>query len=219
MDKLPKSRNGRIAVGIGGLVVLALVCNMCSSLTGGSKPTPTPVPPTVRPATQTPEVVATKTKRPTPTERPTEEATETTAPPSPTAAPTKPPVPPTAAATALPDKFTQLNPDEDRDCDEFRNQAEAQAYWNVYRTAERQNPGRLDGNGNGVVCEDTDRSSSQRSIQVPVQPPAPSRPCDTSLTCDDFGSWQEMFDWWNACGRPDKYDRNGDGDPCEGLHG
>ena len=30
-------------------------------------------------------------------------------------------------------------------------------------------------------------------------------------------SWQEMADWWQACGRPDKYDRNGDGVPCESL--
>lgn len=117
--------------------------------------------------------------------------------------------------TAVPDKFILLDPGQDRDCDEFASQAEAQEYWDYHRDDRWPNPGRLDGNGNGVVCEAGGGDSPAPAETT--APPAAVRPCDLSLNCGDFGSWSEMFAWWEACGRPEQYDRNGDGVPCEGL--
>lgn len=174
----------------------------------------TDVPPTGASNTATP----TRTPNPTSTTAPKQLRTAT---PRATTAPTdtpEPTLPPTTAAPAIPD----LNPDEDRDCNEFVNREEAQAYWEHHRNQDRPNPGRLDGNSNGIVCEDPDRSAPAAAPVVapapqPLMQAQPSRPCDTGLKCTDFSSKAEMLAWWNACGRPSKYDRNGDGDPCESL--
>ncbi len=213
-----------LAIGCGGLLFM---CGGCFYLL----PTPDPEPSQPRGFMSTTE--ATEAEPPTakPTDEPIEaatarpEATETKAPteaptetPEPTAAPTstpEPTLPPPTATPAIPD----LNPDQDRDCNEFANREQAQAYWEHYRNPGRPNPGRLDGNSNGIVCEDPDRSAREVAPAPQPQPAAaqPSRPCDTSLKCTDFGSKAEMLAWWNACGRPSKYDKNGDGDPCESL--
>lgn len=184
---------------------------------GGIQPLVSTVAPTDEPDEPPIEEPATPTPRPSPTERPT--ATDlpaaTEAPPTATAPPTI--VPPTAVPTpAFP---YDPPPEEDRNCADFAGTGtDPQAWWNARRSDSWPNPGGLDGDGDGSVCEQGEGGIPA----APPPPPAPaadqpSRPCDTSLTCDDFGSWSEMNAWWNACGRPEQYDRNGDGVPCEGL--
>lgn len=127
-------------------------------------------PPTAEPAvapTGEPTEAATATPVATETDAPTET-------PEPTAAPTstpEPTLPPPTATPAIPD----LNPDQDRDCNEFSTREQAQAYWEHHRNPGRPNPGRLDGNNNGIVCEDPDRSA--REVAPPPPPPAQSSGC------------------------------------------
>ena len=171
------SRNQKIGA---GLVALLLSCGICSRLGGGNKPATTDKP-TEAAATEVPvKVAATATDEPvttateaatatdvaTATEEPTEEPTAEPA----TAAPVQP--------TAQP-AYMSLDPGQDRDCDEFPSQAAAQSYWESYRTAERPNPGRLDGNGNSKVCEDPDRAARQAPAQEQAAPPpaAPASGC------------------------------------------
>ncbi len=177
------SRNQKIGT---GLVALLVSCGLCSRLgSGDDKPAAT-VEPTAAVATDLPvKVAATATDEPkatateaatateeaTATEAPTEEPTAEPA----TAAPAQP--------TALP-AYMSLDPGEDRDCDEFPSQADAQAYWQAYRTADRPNPGRLDGNGNSKVCEDPDRAARQAPAPVEAAPP----PAAPASGCVNFNS-------------------------------
>lgn len=149
-------------------------------------------------ATATEEVIATEVPADEPTAEPA------------TAAPVQP--------TTLP-SYMSLDPLEDRDCDEFPSQAAAQSYWEYHRSAERPNPGRLDGNGNSVVCEDPDRSARQAPAQEQAAPPpaAQSIACSGSKTCKEFGSQAQAQAYWEACGRPGDMDRNNNGVVCESL--
>lgn len=118
---------------------------------------PTRRPPTTRPTAQ-PTLASTATASPTPF--------PPTVPPTLTSSPTVP------RPTPVPEKFLSLNPDQDRDCDEFDSYAEAQAYWNYHRNPSRPNPGGLDGNGNGVVCEEADRQAPPPPQPLVGQPPS-----------------------------------------------
>lgn len=172
------SRNQKIGT---GLIALLVSCGLCSRLgSGDDKPAgtvePTAAVATDEPvsaaatATDEPEATsteaATATEEATATEVPTDEPTVELA----TAAPVQP--------TAQP-AYMSLDPGQDRDCDEFPSQADAQAYWQAYRTADRPNPGRLDGNGNSKVCEDPDRAARQAPAQEQAAPPpaAPASGC------------------------------------------
>lgn len=156
MDRLPKSRNGRIALGLIVLVLASCVCwNSINTGDKTSEPTSAPQP-LLQEVTAAPRE-NTVVPVPTDTEEPTEVPTEapTAAPPTEAPAPTAVPVLPTAVP-----------------------------------------------------------------VVQPTSPPAPPQPqygCDTEPNCDAFTSWTEMNDWWIACGRPAKYDKNGDGVPCEAL--
>lgn len=113
-DRMPTSRNGRLAVGCGGLLGLCFVAMLCSNLVSGGKPPATQVPTaaaqplmaaTVAQATEEPRPTEAATEEPTvaATDVPTEEPTAVpptiapTQPPAPTAAPQPTAVPPTAA--------------------------------------------------------------------------------------------------------------------------
>lgn len=172
------SRNGKIGVGCGGLIALAVVCNMCSQLLGGgSQPPPTPTPevqPLVAPVDETIEVEATATDEPTDepeptlTEEPTDEPTAVPPTEVPTAAPPTA-IPPTAAPV-----FAYDPPCQDTvNCADFAaSGTDPQAWWNARRSAECPNPGRLDGNSNNMVCED---GEGGRSAAPP--PAAPASGC------------------------------------------
>lgn len=165
-SRMPTSRNGRLAVGCGGLVGLFLICGICNSLASMGKPPVAPTPAAAATATEQP---ATATSRPTATDKPKATATDVVPTEVPaTASPTEPPAP-TAAPTAAPAAYNP-DPDKDHDCDEWAGHGggtAAQAWWNINRTSDRPNPGGLDGNGNGVPCEENDRSA-------PPPPPPPT---------------------------------------------
>lgn len=112
-DRMPASRNGRLAVGCGGLLGLCLVATLCSNLVSGGKPPATQVPTsaaqplmaaTVGQATDVPNPTEIATDEPTvaatevPTEAPTAEppTIAPTHPPAPTAVPQPTAEPPTA---------------------------------------------------------------------------------------------------------------------------
>ena len=158
-----------------GLVALLLSCGLCSRCLPESAKKPTSLDqPTVVAATNEPvETRPASTEKPGATETTiattTDEATATV---EPTTIPTTV-VPPTVAAvqpTALP-AYMSLDPLQDRDCNEFPSQAAAQSYWGYHQTADRPNPGRLDGNGTGFVCEDPDRAARQAPAQEQAAPP------------------------------------------------
>jgi DNA uptake protein ComE-like DNA-binding protein len=172
------SRNQKIGA---GLVALLLSCGICSRLGGGNKPATTDKP-TDAAATEVPvkvEVTATDEPVATATEAATATA-DSTATEEPTAElATATPVQPTAQPA-----YMSLDPGQDRDCDEFPSQAAAQSYWESYRTAERPNPGRLDGNGNSKVCEDPDRAARQAPAQEQAAPP----PAASASGCVNFNT-------------------------------
>lgn len=106
---------------------------------------------TIVEATNTAEVHPTDTAAASP-EPPTEAPAPTT-PPSEEPLPTTPPTeaqPPTEPPPPRPD---YPDPGADRDCKDFTSGAEAQAWWNYWHAQGHPNPGHLDGDGDGHVCE------------------------------------------------------------------
>lgn len=209
---------------IASLFAALLVCSIASC--GGSsddQATATDQPAAVV-ATDVPvEAAATSTEFPAATA--TEAATATieatvTKPPTavpPTTAPTE--VPATAAPqpAALPAGVVDRDPNLAANCGDFPSPAAAQSWWNYYRGQGNNNPGGLDGDGDGDVCEQGNDGPSSGSQPVAPAPAAPSVACSGAKTCNEFGSHAEAQAYWEACGRPDKMDRDGDGVVCESL--
>lgn len=174
------SRFQKIAV---GLVALLLSCGLCSRCLPetAKRPTNMDQATTVAASAEPVETRPASTETPGATETTiatdTEEATATV---EPTTIPTTlvPSTVATVQPTALP-AYMSLDPLQDRDCNEFPSQAAAQSYWGFHQTADRPNPGRLDGNGNGIVCEDPDRNARQAPAQEQAAPPpaAPESGC------------------------------------------
>jgi hypothetical protein len=119
-----------------------------------STPAPTD---TEMPATDT-VVAATATA-----ESPTAEPTSTLVPPTPPPPPTT--VPPTASPPL------DLDPYSDRNYDEFSGYEQMQAWRNYWIGRGISNPGRLDGDGDAVACEE---GEGGRAAAAPPQPPAPA---------------------------------------------
>ncbi|RWZ52225.1 LPXTG cell wall anchor domain-containing protein [Halobacillus fulvus] len=57
--------------------------------------------------------------------------------------------------------FGVVSADEDMDCGDFASEAEAQQYWDDNGYSAENDPERLDGDGDGIPCEDDDGSSSE----------------------------------------------------------
>jgi hypothetical protein len=108
------------------------------------------------PATDIPITETSTTEAPTDMPAPVEPTTEPEQPTElpPPAEPTAEPAPPTEIPAPRPD----LDPMSDINCSDFggtgkmRGQS-AQAWWEYWRTKGIANPGGLDGNNNGEVCE------------------------------------------------------------------
>lgn len=216
-----------------GLMALLLSCGLCSRLgTGGDKPKESPTEAVAEATATTADPTATNEPRPTDTEEAT--ATEAaTATEKPTVAPTAVPVQPTSEPA-----YMSLDPLQDRDCAEFPSQAAAQAYWDRHQSADRPNPGRLDGNGNGRVCEDPDRAARQAPAQEQAAPPpaAPAAGCISFNTAgyddlrrikhvDDkianeilskrpFSGWDDLVDEVNGIGKNNVKDIQAEGLGC-----
>lgn len=154
-----RAKNGAV-----GCVVLLVAVAACFSLFDNDDSEPAPV---VRPAaapiptaevedeaTVELEPEATETDEPTvvPTDEPTE-LPPTAVPP--TLAPTAIPEPtqPPPLPTEPPDPRPDLNAGSDLNCSDFSDGWEAQRYWDYWRARGVNNPGGLDGDGDGDVCE------------------------------------------------------------------
>lgn len=205
-----------------GLIGLVLSCGLCSRL-GSDNPTiktsPTPVVATDLPAATEPV----STEAPEPTLAPEPSATEA-APPTnaptdipPTAPPT--PIPPTAAPqpAGLPAGVEERDPNIDANCADFSSPAAAQTWWAYHRAQGHSNPGGLDGDNDGDVCEQGNDGPSSGAQPDAPPPAAPSIACSGSKKCAEFGSQGEAQAYWEACGRPGDMDRDGDGRICESL--
>ncbi len=229
------SRNGKILT---GLIALLLSCGLCSRLLPEpASKTGSTDEPTVGAATEEPISSPTEETEATST-APATDPVEATATEVPTDEPTTEPATAVSVqATALP-AYYSLDPLEDRDCSEFPSQAAAQSYWEYHRTVERPNPGRLDGNGNSVVCEDPDRASRQAPAQEQAAPPpaAPGSGCVNfnSAGYDDlrrikhvddkianeilkkrpFSGWDDLVDEVNGIGENNVKDIQAEGLGC-----
>ncbi|WP_226577086.1 excalibur calcium-binding domain-containing protein [Halobacillus litoralis] len=57
------------------------------------------------------------------------------------------------------------NHDGDKDCPDFGSEEEAKAYWDEKGYSAENDPERLDGDGDGIPCEDSDYGSSSDSSE------------------------------------------------------
>jgi hypothetical protein len=123
------------------------------------------------------------TMRPSATDAPASEtpvpATQTPLPPTPTEIPSTA-VPPTAPPPV------NLDPRQDRKCDEFDSYDQMVAWRNYWIARGIPNPGHLDGDGDGVACEEGEGGRPapppppQPAVQQPPPPaaqPPPPRAC------------------------------------------
>jgi hypothetical protein len=123
-------------------------------------------------ATQAPTKAPTDKPKPTATSVP---PTATTIPPSRTPLPpTDPPPPPTQAPPF------NLDPNPDQNCDSFPSYATMQSWRSYWIARGVGNPGRLDGDGDGVACEDGEGGRPAAAPPPPPPPPvqAPAQPAE-----------------------------------------
>lgn len=121
-------------------------------------------------SSDTPLAPATSTPKPAPT---TPAPTDTSEPPSATPQPTA--IPPTPIPPTQPPPV-DLDPRTDRNCNEFGSSEQLQA-WRAYWIARGvSNPGRLDGDGDGIGCEDGEGGRPAAVPQPVVPPPAAPQP-------------------------------------------
>lgn len=204
----------------GGLMALLLSCGLYAC--GGTDTTAEPgaqepptaaaaeVAPTEAEATATEESLPTATNEATATEEPTV-APPTSAPPT-TIPPTAVPQPP-----ALPAGVVDRDPNLDANCADFPSPAAAQSWWDYHRSKGHGNPGGLDGDNDGDVCEQGNDGPESGANPVAPPPAAPSIACSGSKRCAEFGTQADAQAYWEACGRPGDMDRDGDGRICESL--
>lgn len=181
-SRRPRTKRGWAALGCGGLLGVCAICTWLGSLLPPAPATVVPnQPATERSSTKSesdqgvaePVMLVATDAIPTSTLPPVTiaPATETSIPPSVT------PVPPTD--TPLPPTSTSVPPTPappiDRDaratlrCDDFPNY-ETMVAWRRYWTARGvTNPGQLDGDGDGIACEDGEGGR-------PAPPPPPAAP-------------------------------------------
>jgi hypothetical protein len=178
----------------------------------------TPVEPTEAKATAT----NAPTRRPAATKPPD---TDTPEPPLPTAIPpTAASVPTTAPPTAAPP--TGHDPNTNQNCDSFPSYEQMQAFRRYWQARGIANPGGLDGDSDGLACEDGEGGrpaapppAAAPFMAAPAQPPAPAGvSCGGYRKCDTFGTWREAQDYFEACGYG-RMDADNDGIACENLPG
>lgn len=187
----------RIGVAVTSVVAL-LTLSAIGAMIGGQKPATNrsarstsvapPALPTFAPhivgigaeATPSNDSGATHTSEPTATVEAapsTEPPTATSPPPTPTRTPK--PVPPT------PRPPIDIDPNRDQHCDSFPNYETMKAWRDYWQARGVANPGRLDGDGDGLACEageggrpaPTRRPATPRPAPVPLyQAPAPAPP-------------------------------------------
>ena len=192
-------------------------------------PTPAPVTVPTPSATSTPAPVPAPLPSPTPMPTATPAATPTASPtPEPDSAPA-----PDVELSATPEfSDFQYDPDgPDRNCSDFDSWWDAQ---NFYHSAggPESDPHRLDGNGDGVVCESLRDTGSDppepAQLELETVPELETTPVvDDSgfvdLDCGDFDTWEQAQDFFISQGGPAKdrhgLDRDGDSVACQSLRG
>lgn len=183
--KRPRSKLGWAAMGCGGLLG---ICVFCLAVASFLPPAPSTRAPGEGDVVATPmieddeaDALPEATENATASTVPEDTAVPATDTPPPATAtpipPTNTPVPPTA--TRVPPTATRVPPTAappiDRDpnatlkCDDFPNYETMKAWRDYWRQRGIQNPGRLDGDGDGVACEDGEGGR-------PAPPPPPVAP-------------------------------------------
>lgn len=168
-------RNGAI-----GCIVLVLVVGACLRAFAGDDPEPAPaVQPLAAPVATAEEATVEPTVEPadaatfTPEATATDAATETAAP---TAAPTETPAPTAVPATAAPQFAYDPDPCSDLNCADFAGKStDPQDWWNARKSDQCPNPGGLDGDNDGSVCEEGE--GGVPGAQPVAPPPAQSSGC------------------------------------------
>ena len=173
-----------------------------------SGPTPQPVTARVSP-TETPAATA-ETMTPVPTPTPDSGAAE---------APTTGMATPSAAATSPPTS-------DDIDCGSFASPAEAQRFFVSEGGPDSDQYG-LDTDEDGFACNAITDVGYDRISFVPIRPQTSQTPVPTVTAtvpkrdCDDFVTWQEVYDFFISEGGPDSdphnLDADRDGVPCTAL--
>lgn len=172
------------------------------------------IPTVVPPSREQPEPTTTKPLPPTEKPVPATPAPPTEAPS--TSTPEPAPIPPAEPPPV------DLNPNTDQNCDSFSSYDEMQAWRTYWVDRGVSNPGGLDGDGDGVACEEGEggRAAAPAQFFAP-QPPAPAPPsglqCIGYRPCGDFSTHAAAQAYFEACGRPSKMDGDGHGSACESL--
>ncbi len=214
------TRRQRNSIGRGLLIAIALFAGACGSEEEGSDVETSPTVESVPVSTLPMAEDLPTDPPPTPSQPPATEAA--TATDEPTALPASPtPLPPTAAASTEAPAPALLSydpdPNVDANCDDFPTREEAIAWWIVHRGEGHENPGGLDGDGDGEVCEQGSSGGSDAAPPPPPEPAAPAIACSGHRTCGTFSTQGEAQAYWEACGRPGSMDRDDDGVVCESL--
>lgn len=240
-----RARASKRNIGIGCLA-LAFMCGGCFYLL----PTPDPQPSQPRGLMATAAATEVEVEQPTdePTEEPTEvdtatpKATETekaTATDEPTAPPTATPVPTAVPPTAAPQFAYDPNPCDQLNCGDFAGKStDPQEWWNARKSEQCPNPGGLDGDNDGSVCEEGEGGVPAAQPVAPP-PPAPSSGCVNfnSASFDDlrriihvddkianhiielrgqrpFSGWDDLVDRVNGIGKNNVKDIQAQGLGC-----
>ena len=112
---------------------------------------------------------------------------------------------------------------EDRNCADFSNWSEAQAFY-LAAGGPNDDPHGLDHNGDGSACESLSGAPTQVSEpSLDEQATAALAPEIEDRNCADFSNWSEAQAFYLAAGGPDQdphgLDRNKNGEACESLPG
>ena len=142
---------------------------------------------------------------------------------------------PTPAATRIPaaTPIPAATAEPDRDCSDFTEWREAQAFFEAQGGPE-SDPHGLDRDGDGIACKSLQAAPvptptpipAATRIPTPTPTPAatPIRPtAEPDRDCSDFAEWQEAQAFFEAQGGPQsdphRLDRDGDGIACKSLPG
>lgn len=117
--------------------------------------------------------------------------------------------------------WAPTNPGDVKDCADFATPADAQLWYEAHVDL-FGDVARLDTDGDGIVCEPTDRTPTPPVTPPPPPATPPANPGDTK-NCGDFATYAEAKAWFDQYfplyGDVARLDSDGNGIPCESLPG
>ena len=123
------------------------------------------------------------------------------------------PTPVSAVPTSTPTSASETF--EDRNCSDFDNWPEAQAFFES-EGGPASDPHRLDGDGDGIACQSLPGAPGKSAASSTSE-------SEDTHNCSDFDTWAEAQSFFESEGGPDSdphgLDRDGDGIACQSLPG